>query len=739
MQKLKQLIAYEYYLPVYGSIVLIINLFLYSLPLVGVLGYEFSVVNGLLLYLVSGTYTIFLIRRNKEQKEVKKLLKPIGLFVLITFLIPFIIINTKTLLGSGCSFTSGLSFYFVITLPSLFIGIVVGLISNFLLNRFQYLFFILITLVILSIPLIEIYYYPQVYFFNPIIGFFPGTIFDEAVSVSLKLIVYRLINLIYFIFIGCWILKILLNQAAGSKASIVAVIFFPALTFFLISPAQGFSTDLIRIKDHLNKTVTTDHFVIHYSDQIEKEKVELAAILHEYYYKELAEFLQCTPSNRITTFLFDNAAQKKELFGSANADVAKPWLYQAYLSFDSYTNTLKHELAHCFTAEFGTGIFKLADWLNPSLIEGIASASEPYYDDNFITYMAALANHNEYRIDLTKLYSSLNFFGQTASLSYIYSGAFSYFLIEKYGIQKFKELYADLDFEKIYQKNLNELQKEFYEYLSLISADNKKSADYYFGRKSIIYKVCPRYIGVKLDDAWSLYQNKKFADAGNIFNEILTYGENYSAIIGLSYVFDELNRLPDAVRILKEYQEKFKGTTYYYNLQFRLADVLAVTQNFDEAKSVYQNIYSSKANKSLTNLCAIRLRLMDENLLIQYLEGSDYDKLSLLKRLNSQGYFYESWSVMIDLSEKLEEHVDLFTSEINKTIQVTDLISSYAVFKLSEYLIRQGDFFKAKKMAGLALRYTSDENFNHILEENFKLINWLNINSKSYINNFKFE
>ena len=52
--------------------------------------------------------------------------------------------------------------------------------------------------------------------------------------------------------------------------------------------------------------------------------------------------------------------------------------------------TLKHEIAHCFTASFGTGIFKLASGFNPALIEGVAEAADGFYDENSIHYLASL-------------------------------------------------------------------------------------------------------------------------------------------------------------------------------------------------------------------------------------------------------------------------------------------------------------------------------------------------------------
>lgn len=739
MIKLKSILLFNNRLVVYAVLILLANIFFYTLPLVGIFGYEFSIVNGFLFYLLSGVFTISLLKNNSIVHDFSKIKQSLIIFAVVIILIPFIIINIKTVLGAGCSFTSGLYFYLVISFPSLVVGIVSGTIAYFFVKRFHYVVLVFITLLILSLPVYEIYFYPQIYFYNPIVAYYPGTIFDEGMSVSLKLLIYRSLNILFFGFIGWSIIRSVKVNYRGMKAFILSIIFIPSITFFFISPSLGFSTDEARIKKHLNKSVFTNHFVINYDESIEKQKIEVLALYHEYCYQQLRNYLQTIPSKKINTFIFKDDKQKKELFGSSNADVAKPWLYHAYLSYDSYTNTLQHELAHCFSAEFGSGIFKLADWFNPSLIEGIASASDPYYDDNFITYMAALAYKNGYKINLRSLFKNLNFFGQSASISYIYSGAFSFYLIEKYGIQKFKQLYTNSDFEKIYQLSFEEIEKSFFAHLDELSTDNKNRADYYFGRKSIIYKTCPRYISSRLDDAWAYYNQNDIETAQKIFNEVMTYGDNYSAMIGLSHIFGNKKEYNNAIALFDTNITKFSGTSFYFHLQFRLADVLSLAGDSSKAGSNYKNIYDANPNRTLYYLSAIRLKLLEKNLLKDYLEGSEYDKLSILKSVNNENYFYPAWAVIIELSEKLNESPDRFINEFSKTIFVDSYESSFAVFKLSQYLVRKGEFAKARRMAALALRYKDDRNFSLVLKENFRMISWLSSNSQIYLNNFIFD
>ena len=133
--------------------------------------------------------------------------------------------------------------------------------------------------------------------------------------------------------------------------------------------------------------ITTTHFDIYFSADIPNNLVRIITLEHEYDYEQLAKFFKLEPQSKIISYVFNSNEQKGKYFGSVNADVAKPWLKQVYISADSYSQTLRHELAHVFSAGFGTGIFKVASGLNPALIEGAAVAAAPFYNDNSIHYV----------------------------------------------------------------------------------------------------------------------------------------------------------------------------------------------------------------------------------------------------------------------------------------------------------------------------------------------------------------
>ncbi len=194
---MKNIFKWRNYLGFYILVVLLFNLALLKLPLTNVFGYEFSVINSLLIILLSGIYTIYFFEINfsKENRDfIPELFKSLTPLLII----PFSVSVINSVFSGFCSFIDGLLFYIVITCPSIIIGISLGLISVLIADRFRVVLLFMLCFGILMIIAYEIYFNPQVYVFSPIIGFFPGTIYDEGISVSGKLILYRFFNLLFF-------------------------------------------------------------------------------------------------------------------------------------------------------------------------------------------------------------------------------------------------------------------------------------------------------------------------------------------------------------------------------------------------------------------------------------------------------------------------------------------------------------------------------------------------------------
>jgi len=714
------------YLILYLLVIAFVNIYLLTLPLTNVFGYEFSSLNALLLSFLSGLFSISYLKSLDIDNQKFNLENYISALRWMIFL-PFAISVVNSIIFGFCSFTDGLLFYIVITFPSVIIGSAIGTSTSFLMKKFRVIAFIVFYLLILVMPALDIYFNPQIYLYNPLFAYFPGTIYDEGLSVDIKLTLYRFFNVVFFLSILVYLIKYQFKSLSivRRKSFLFLTTGIAIIFYFLVSPVFGFATTESKLKDELSFQIESKHFIIQADRRIEKEVLQQVVLNQEYYYYQLSNFFDDQPDEKITSYIFYNSNQKKELFGSGNADVAKPWLNSIYVSYDSWESTLKHEIAHCFTADFGTGIFKLAGGFNPALIEGVAEAADGFYDENGIHYLASLAYKNEFRIDINSLFSSFSFFGSVSSLSYIYSGSFIKYLTSVYGIDKVKKLYSTNDFEKTYNQDLKIVVENYEVFLDTLKVvSTKEKANYYFGRKSLISKVCPRYISSSLNEAWFFYSIKEYANAYNIFEDILSKSENYSAVIGLAKIYEESDSLEKAINLLRTNIETYSGTSSEYDLKFRLAELYIKNDELPKASELYELISETKPSRRLELLADSRIALLKEGLIRQYVTGSDFDKYNILKKLNSKSYVYPAIPLMIDLSKLLEEDYKSFLNNFKENFEVEDDLNSYAVYKISMYMLRNFDYLNARKLAGLALRYKGNPNLSELISDHFKKTEW---------------
>lgn len=659
-------------------------------------------------------------------------------FIYYSITVPFASGITSTLLLTECPVNEGVLFYFVISIPALFFGYVSGLFIAALSRKFNYLLFIFCSVFILLIPLIEFYFNPQIYFYNLIIGYFPGTIYDEDLAVNSFLILFRLIHFAFFISI--LFLIIFFKSGRISKSKSLGLVIIISSLFLIIKPVLNFSTDLSLIKRYLNKSVITENCEILYPYSVDKGSAELSALLHEYYYEQVHKKLGNRNKIKITSFLFESEEQKRKVFGSGKADVAKPWLNQIYLNFSGYASTLNHEIVHILAAEFGTTPFLVSDNLNPAMIEGLATAIEDDYDGFPVNYMAKLARTAGYGILFGNLFSGFKFFSQNSAISYVYAGSFIKFLIDTYGIDKVKQLYSNLDFEEVFNKSLLLLEKEYDSFLNNIEIDfNRHTAQIYFGGQTIFKKHCVRTAAHRTKQAWMLYNQKKYKAAEEDFSAIYDYSGSYPSLIGLINSKIKLKDYQTAEEILVKEINNFFQTPYLYNLELLMGDILVRNDKISEARMWYDSLFVQSPTIDYRNEVLIRSNLLklDHSILKNYIGNDQSKRLELLFDLNKKVINYESIPVMLRYCKndvELEDLIDM----LKLRVSVVDETSCYAVIKLSQSAIKIGKYKTAQELAVNALKLKNNIKYKHLQVENLRLINWLNNNSKEIKSDFRF-
>lgn len=698
-----------------SSCLLIINLIIVNIPLLNILSYESSALNGILLSFLTGVFWLKC-TRNKSTLEIFN-------SILIFAIIPFVLLSLSTTLCQNCPLDDGIYFYIVLALPSIIVGVSLAFLSNYISVKYSFIIFILIWIVILFSFLPELYYLPQIYFYNPIFGYYPGVIYDQTIEITSLLLLYRIINVVIAsVIIIVASDKYLKNISRGYILFILTILILIQITF---SSILGFNTTLEKVKKELKQEISTEHFEIILPDTLSENQKKILELDHEFYYFSNSIILGYTPDEKIISIIYGTAAQKKKLFGSANADVAKPWLNQIYLNYDNYQNSLKHEIAHIFSAKIGVGPFKIPSSFNPGLIEGFAMAVENNYDDFDIDYLSAIAYQNNYKISLSNLFTDFSFFSNASSLSYIYAGSFFKYLAHNYGWEKLNLIYSGNSFHEVFQRTLPFLENEYYNYLDKFPAeDNLHVANYYFGRKPLIKLTCARVTAKALLDAQNTLNDEKFEESASKYLEIYNYSKSYSALVGFAISSLRAKSAEKAISLLERELVSFEGSSSFYYLEYLLADLYALNSDSIRAAKYYESIIVQNPNLRYLRNASVKLDILRKSNteLINYL-NSENQKYSMLEKMVFEKPNDFSLQLLVRISYSEKEDYHKIIEQIEQIISETEY-SSNTYFEISNYAYLNLDFNKAIKYADKALKLAEFSKIP-IINEHIAKLNWI--------------
>jgi len=584
--------------------------------------------------------------------------------------------------------------------------------------------FFSLLIVFLFGSLFEFYIRPQVYFFNIVFGYLPGTIYDENISITPTLIIYRISSLLLLYFV----LK--LSDSFRYKKPynfIFILIAVSVIWLFYLKPIFGFSTSEEKIKSELTLELLTDHFKIYTDPNIAYDTTSLKN-LHEFYYSVNKSNLNLKDEKVITSFIFKNNNQKKRLFGSANADVAKPWLNQIYLDESSFTNTLKHELIHIQAGEFGNPPFEVAAGLNPSLIEGLAVALENNFDNTEIDYVTNLALQNGYGEKISNLFKGISFFSSLPSTAYLLSGSFMKFLYNEYGVGKIKNLYSTGDFEKTYGKQIDELEIEFLKFIDNIRFENNpETAKLYFGRQPLIKKKCPRFAARVENEAWKDFRNEDYESSLKKFSFVHNSVGTYSSFNGIIWSKIRLTQYLKAYEIALEKLPTFKNTSYFYNLNFRIAELAIINNDSAYAADVIDSLLFWNPSVRYYNEAVINKLLLQEGteFYLNYFFAEANSKYEMLLNFKeNEKYFPSLIPRFIDYAmtdKEKQKQVEEIFKEVNLS---SDRENLYAAYKLSQYYFSINQLENALKYAEFAWNNNMVVEYQSLINENYSLIRW---------------
>jgi tetratricopeptide (TPR) repeat protein len=316
----------------------------------------------------------------------------------------------------------------------------------------------------------------------------------------------------------------------------MALLYVGVLASFLLAGRLGFESPVSLIQETLSSVSVTPHFFIHYAPgSFTPEEVRHISAEHEFRLHQVEDALQTEFPGPINSYIYPDDDTKHRFIGTATTNIAKPWRQEIHLGKDSWEATLRHELTHVVAGSFGMPVIR-ANY-NTGIVEGLAMAVDPVFGNRTLHEYAAAVLRFGIIEDPAPLVSPIGFMTHSSSLSYVLMGSFCRFLIDRYGMPRFKQLYSGRSTSVVYGESYDALLDEWQSYLQRIDVPEewRPHVDYYFRRPSIFAKECVRTIAKLNDQGWRNFEAKDYSGAMSAFTFSLDESKNTEAVSGILY------------------------------------------------------------------------------------------------------------------------------------------------------------------------------------------------------------
>ncbi|MCY4402361.1 MAG: tetratricopeptide repeat protein [Candidatus Poribacteria bacterium] len=543
---------------------------------------------------------------------------------IVILIIPLIIIIINGFRIKNCNYIDGFVFYFLLPILSCFTVTAAGLFFNVWIEKRWIAFLTYLGFLFLScLPTINnLIFHPPVFAFHPIIGYFPGPIYDFVISITPTLLISRGQSLLWtLVFITILLLTCDINRNTGLipkirwryifwdttklsvwKITTVCVLFTAVVGVELYSGKIGIRPSRNDIAHILGGYKETEHFEIYYSRELE-EHIDLFAEDCEFRYFQLSEYLQIDNTKKVRAYLYSSPEQKKRLIGAGNTFVEDPFGHGFHLHTEDFPHpVLKHELAHVLTSDWSP--WKVS--LNVGVHEGVAVAAD--WDEGKLTVhqWAKAMKHFNVAPALSSI-MSLGFWRHVGSRSYLLAGSFIRYLIDTYGIEKVKQSFSTGNIPKYYNKDLYVLENEWNDFLNnniQLDEDDISYAKTRLMRGGIFEQVCAHEMAALRIKAWKAYYNKDYTSATRTFQQMLNHEpENSITMRGLMFSAFRAGNFDLATSIAEEITNNNTALYRAEAAQLR-GDIFWLQGDTDEAIKSYNNtsILEPRESVQLNNL-----------------------------------------------------------------------------------------------------------------------------------------
>jgi tetratricopeptide (TPR) repeat protein len=489
------------------------------LPLFDILGYESAALMGIVAsvgVIWHSHFTIlkedfsFSLQMGVGESPSKKYCRML-LFYLFFLIIPIFILSLNALRVPNCDWGVGLLFWFSIPTVSIALSLMISFLCHLLSTRHGHWLAMAVILSEIALFGWRLAMEPPIMGFSWTFGWFAGSIYDEALSFPIPLIWHQLKSIVLVIaFVS--VLEFRWRKQAFRRKTFPLLLSFISGMMWVVIHLNGAQLDYFHTQSsvisELGGRAESQNAIVYFQEGAfnqEKEKALLEDV--EYRYHELESFFGVDivewRGRKIEIFIYPNSTRQQQLIGSRHTLVARPWTHQMHIRYNEFgTSLLAHEMAHLFSAEFGSSKTGLSSdkWGIPhiGLVEGIAVAADWSPAELSVHDNAAALFQMDKAPSIRSVFKIQGFWSQPSGKAYTMVGSFVRWLIETRGIEKAKDLYGHIDFNTVYGQTSESLISEWEAFLENRVLSERQLAlanyryDYGSMNRSIFEKTCAR-------------------------------------------------------------------------------------------------------------------------------------------------------------------------------------------------------------------------------------------------------
>jgi tetratricopeptide (TPR) repeat protein len=742
----------------------IFSIVLSRIPLFNYLGYEFSAATGIAGGLLSGILTIDLFRQSFVGKatllksDLLSFFRFDLLINLVLLLIPLILISLNAFFVKNCSFSTGLAFFLLIPVITIFFGVSLGLSIAVWFRRAALMYTIFFAFILLR-PVYLTLTSPQLFAYNVLFGYFPGFTYDEVLRITKTLLLFRALTIVTALTMliitlivsegtspsgHFWVrMQALRNLFRRRLAGIAAILgLLILLSAYLFRDALGFESSASFIQRELGSRLTTLHFNIYYSsDKVSDDRIKWIAAEHEFRYLRVSRMLQVNLLDKIDSYIYPTSELKRKLIGTSTTDIAKPWRREIHLNLDSFERTLRHELVHVLASAFGMPILRISP--TPGLIEGLAVACDWNAGDRTPHQFSAALFRFGLVSDVRGIFSFAGFASKPSSVSYLLSGSFCRYLIDEYGLWRFMAVYPWAQFQKTYRKPLGELLEEWKEYLQSVKVPptDLTRAKLLFARPSIMSNVCARTVADLNEAAAKLFRKKEYGEAARMYRSTYAMTRGREAALGL-FAAEFRNGEYDSVVVqLQNVLGDSTQASVFVLSRLLLGDCYWILGRPEAARQAYEELRKLDVHEAYNVAAAIRIEALHhrelETSMKSFLATSaeDSTRYSILQQVLADSLTLPIVHLQLGRMDFQEGRYEAAISNLSGIAQrssvsakkpFVDAVLDFELEKtLGLSLFHMEEFQDAKIHLWQSLNYTGNEGDKNFIEDQIEYCDWL--------------